>query len=229
MYDEQAAVDVERKRELFRLTFARWDIKLAKTLCLWLQDPEHPTGSDIYTALWTAMAVCYARPFSKNNIGALAGRWSRFDDELLRRTHDALVGARNRDFAHTDRSPVRAVYVHPPGAWSERGSATVGLIPWSKEVVGDAVTLCDHQTERLGERIEELVAELYGGQEWAEGAQIQLDYPEECSFCGRVLERLWQEQAGRNRAYVCSSCIRDAALQLPDEGWPEWFGVRDPS
>jgi hypothetical protein len=213
--------DTEAKRELFRLTFARSDIRLAKTLCSWLA--EHPTGSDIHSALWTALAVCYARPFSKNNIGALAGRWQRFDDERLKRTHDTLISARNRDFAHTDKSPARAVYVHPPGAMTERGSAATGDIPFAREVLKGVAALCDAQIERLGERIEELVEQLYGGEEWPEGTQIELDYPEECSFCGRVLEHPWQERAGRNRAFICSTCVRDAALELGDDAWPDWF------
>src|SRR4051794_20587473 len=105
MTDMSQPTEVEAKRELFRLTFARSDIKLAKTFCDWLISPEQRRESDIHTALWTAMAVCYARPFSKNNIGQLAGRWARFDDERLTQTHNLLVAARNRDFAHTDKSP----------------------------------------------------------------------------------------------------------------------------
>jgi hypothetical protein len=220
---------MEAKRELFRLTFARWDINLAKTLCSWLLSPDHPSGSAIHTALWTAMAVCYARPFSKNNIGQLAGRWGRFDDERLKQTHDLLVAARNRDFAHTDKSPARLVYVLPPGSWGERGSATVGTVPWAREVVEDAASLCEVQIDRLGARVEELVEGLYGGREWPEGTQLPLDYPEECSFCGRVLEKPWQEQSGRNRAFICSDCIRDAALRLSDDVWPDWFGPREGS
>jgi hypothetical protein len=226
MADVSQPTDVESKRELFRLTFARSDVKLAKTLCDWLISPEHPRGSDIHTALWTAMAVCYARPFSKNNIGQLAGRWTRFDDARLKQTHNLLVAARNRDFAHTDKSPARSVYVMPPGSWGERGGATVGTVPWSKEVLDDVAALCSVQIERLSKRIEELVEALYSGTEWPEGTQIPLDFPEECSFCGRVLENPWQEQSGRNRTFICGDCVRDMALRLPEDAWPEWFGTR---
>lgn len=65
----------------------------------------------------------------------------------------------------------------PPGAWGERGSTTVGEVPFARDLLPKIITLCDFQIARCDCWIEELVHALYGYRMWPEGAMFILDWP----------------------------------------------------
>lgn len=85
---------------------------------------------------WLAIAVLYARPFTQNEVGRLSSTsFEAFDSEELDAVHRLLVSARHNTFAHTGVHPALSAVVLPPGAWSERGSTTVGEVPFARPVV----------------------------------------------------------------------------------------------
>jgi hypothetical protein len=170
------------KRELVRIAFAGDDFRAA----LWitrnaLADPtETPTGGGMHRALWSAAVIAYGRPFSVHNrIGALPKSYRRgFPDERLRSTHKMLLRERDRNEAHTDEMQIANVaYVSPPGANTPRGTIGVGRIPYSREAITDVADLSLFQRNRVLDRAEEIIEELYGGQTWPRGHLIRLVYP----------------------------------------------------
>lgn len=169
----------DAKRELFRVTFARSDFQFAKLLCGWLQGEGVPSGGEFHFAVWTALAVTYARPFTKSSVGALGNKpWRQFGDRRLKAAHQFLLSERNRTFAHTDVMPGVWVYVFPPGAFTADGTTTVARVPIAREVVADASDLCDCQIDRATKRVTQLVQRLYGGRDWLEGETFELEHPD---------------------------------------------------
>jgi hypothetical protein len=51
------------------------------------------------------------------------------------------------------------------------------MIPYPKETVAGCLRLSRFQKDRVGERIEELTAALYGGRTWPQGERFKLNYP----------------------------------------------------
>ncbi|HYZ77949.1 MAG TPA: hypothetical protein VE596_11310 [Gaiellaceae bacterium] len=169
-----------RKRELVRLAFAAADFRAA----LWitrnaLSDPaETPTGSDIHFALWTAAVVCYARPFSASNrVGGLSARYARgFPEERLKGMHETLLRERKRSVAHTDEVELANVaWVFPPSTERPKGGIGVARAPFLREAITDAADLCLFQKNRMIDRAEEVIVELYGVAQ--SERPIRLTYP----------------------------------------------------
>jgi hypothetical protein len=170
------------RRELLRLAFAAADFRTA--LCITrnaLADPtETPTGSDIHFALWNAAVICYARPFSATNrIGRLSRDYERgFPAERLKGTHETLLQERKRSVAHTDEVRIANVaYAFPPSTERPRGAIGVGRLPFLLEGITDAADLCLFQKNRVIDRAEKIIEELYGGQQWPSDHRIPLVYP----------------------------------------------------
>jgi hypothetical protein len=170
------------RRELVRLAFAAADFRAA----LWitrnaLADPaETPTGSDIHFALWNAAVICYARPFSATNrIGRLSRDYEHgFPEERLKGMHETLLRERKRSVAHTDEVQIANVaYVFPPSTERPRGAIGVGRLPFLREGITDAADLCLFQKNRVIDRAEEIIEELYGAQQWSSDHRIRLAYP----------------------------------------------------
>jgi hypothetical protein len=163
------------QRRLIGATFARAGFRDARSLCETLVEAgryaDHKTD-------WLAIAVLYARPFTQNEVGRLSSTsFEAFDSEELDAVHRLLVSARHNTFAHTGVHPALSAVVLPPGAWSERGSTTVGEVPFASELLPQIIELCDTQIERCDCWIEELVQALYGYQRWPEGMMFILDWP----------------------------------------------------
>jgi hypothetical protein len=70
-------------------------------------ETEHLNG-DLCRALETAIVVCYARPFDpRNKIGALGNDW--VPNDASAELHEILLAARDKVYAHTDRTRARDV------------------------------------------------------------------------------------------------------------------------
>ena len=182
------AIDRPRlEAELRRLTLAVYDMNAAAALILRLQ--ERGLGGDaLENGLMTGMVVAYARPFSASNrIGRISTDFDSFEDSQKEAHHQQLLALRDKLYAHTDVTILRNVIVFPPGAWGERGSATA-TTPWSKEAFDKFGALIQLQTQRLRDRIADLVEELYGDQEWGEGHTFELRWPEQTRSPGADAE-----------------------------------------
>jgi hypothetical protein len=171
----------ECERELYRLAFAQRDFKQAFELAeaLLSADPFNRIDEESYLAL---LAVTYARPFTRQGVGRLSNEWATFGCNVRHdAAHGFLMTHRHREYAHTDITPLKSVWVLPPGAWddSKEGSVTTGrAIPVAKETLEEIRALCKHQHGRAKRRIRELIAELYGHQEWPAGAMFELQHPD---------------------------------------------------
>lgn len=132
---------------------------------------DHETG-------WLAMAILYARPFTRNEVGRLSStRFESFESEELDAVHRDLVSARHKTFAHIGVHPALSAVVMPPGSFSERGSTAVGKVPFSHDLLPQITKLCDVQIERCDCWIDQLVQALYGYRTWPNGTMFILDWP----------------------------------------------------
>ena len=69
---------------------------------------EHLNG-DLCRALETAIVICYSRPFAGGNkAGTLGAEWAPPAPELVP-LHDLLLGARDKVYAHNDRTGARGI------------------------------------------------------------------------------------------------------------------------
>jgi hypothetical protein len=68
-------------------------------------------------------------------------------------------------------------YFYPPSAEIPRGTVAVGRTPYLREAITDIADLSLFQKNRVLDRAEEIIAELYGWQEWPSGHRIRLHYP----------------------------------------------------
>jgi len=119
----------------------------------------------------------YARPFTRNEVGRLPGSFEQFDSKEQASLHRMLRDARNNTFAHIGVHPALSVWVMPPGSFHERGSSTVGTIPYSRDLLPGIVELCDLQADRCSCWIDELLDSLYGYRAWPPGSMCLLDWP----------------------------------------------------
>jgi hypothetical protein len=165
------------KAELRRLTMARFDIEAARDLCSLLTERGSVDGRDWGTVawgLWTGVVCSYARPFKRATLQLKDAAWSTFDDAEQQALHDRLIILRDTLFAHNDRTPARDVVLLPPGAWSERGSASEQQSVFHTADIASVVKLCETQLERIEPRIEELVSVISAGLTFEEGAIVLL-------------------------------------------------------
>lgn len=87
------------RNEIRRLALAEADMRQMAAAAKALQTAE---GGDLSRALETAIVVCYARPFTSNEIGPLEREWVPTEPEL-RALHEQLITLRHKAYAHTDR------------------------------------------------------------------------------------------------------------------------------
>jgi hypothetical protein len=69
----------------------------------------------LYWPLLNSIAICYSRPFVKNNgVGILSSKWARFENPEYGDTHKSLLKIRHELIAHNDVEIVQ-VKMLPPG------------------------------------------------------------------------------------------------------------------
>ena len=162
-----------RKRELHKLVVARSDVNAARHACEVLLTRIKDLGDDLYMPLLYAAAISYGRPFSDNRpIGPLPGRWRRFDDPRLQKTHDDLLETRNKLVAHSDPAE-RTVDIYPPGAPLGKTGLVSGGVSVSIRLGGvftiarfqDVYDTCMDLGGRLNDEVQALLQELYGNRE----------------------------------------------------------------
>lgn len=123
-------------------------------------------GHELYTPLFNAAVVAYARPFSGNKgTGTLSRHWSEFADQRLRVAHKKLIVTRNQLVAHSD-STVRSVTLVPPGVSfggkvSDSVAFRINGYGYGWPVFVDMQDTCSFQIVRMDARIDELLALLY--------------------------------------------------------------------
>jgi len=165
----------KRKKELYKLLVARSDITASLNSCKQILEKVDGLGHELYYPLYTAVVICYTRPFTNNKPhGALPKKWYTFDDEILSETHNDLISARNELIAHSDMT-IKEAYVVPAGC--EIGKD--GDKPLVSDFIGVQTTmhyfprpmfekicnLCMFQGTRINQEIDDLITELYEGME----------------------------------------------------------------
>jgi hypothetical protein len=161
-----------KKKELYQLAVARSDIKAAMSTCNLIIQHVRELGSDLYSPLFHAIVIAYARPFTKNRpLGRLPEEWSTFSNPQAQELHDELIKSRDQYIAHSDKE-VRKVRIFPHGApLGETGlksggvSLTVRTMAFSISWFQDVRSLCLDLGTRLNKRVEDLLTELYAGRE----------------------------------------------------------------
>ena len=163
----------QKKKNLYKLLVARSDIDAAHTACELFLKTVTDLSDDLYYPLFTAIVVCYARPFTNNKpFGSLPEKWGRFIDPNQQKLHDSLIKTRRELVAHSDLS-VRKAMIVPPGVLIGRlnerqlKSSKIGTqinyylfrIPEIRKIPLLTLDL----GRRVNAEIEVTLAELYGG------------------------------------------------------------------
>ncbi|MFQ5714168.1 MAG: hypothetical protein ACE5GU_09060 [Candidatus Scalinduaceae bacterium] len=185
-HEIQPPIRSQRKKELYKLLVARSDITASLEACKLMLKHVDGIGNKLYYPLYAAIVVCYARPFTKNRpYGSLPKRWSQFDSEPMKRTHNKLIKARHELIAHSDMTIREAMIVPPNVAMGAKDgknlkSPEIGVqttmyyypLDFFKNVHKTAHDL----GSRLNTEIDKVVEELYGGMELPNAAfKIRID------------------------------------------------------
>jgi len=165
----------KRKQELYKLLVARSDITASLNSCKQMLKKVDGLGHELYHPLYTAIVICYTRPFTKNKpYGALPKKWYTFDDNELNEIHEDLMRTRHELIAHSDMT-VKEAFIVPAGC--EIGKD--GDKPLVSDYIGVQISmqyfprpmferihnLCVFQGSRINDEIDLLVEELYEGME----------------------------------------------------------------
>lgn len=127
---------------------------------------EHLNG-DLCRALETAIVVCYTRPFaSGNKAGTLGSEWAPPAPELVP-LHDLLLDARNKVYAHNDRTGARGIrdvreLVDLEDEWPAAGGTIFAeeWIPIRRDALPTIVLLAKAQAARFIVEAESLRKQL---------------------------------------------------------------------
>lgn len=105
----------QKVKELHKLAVARFDLIEAQKACQYIIDNISDFGDPLYYPHSVTLVICYARPFTKNNVyGTLGKKWSKFPNKPATGMHKQLIDARNTFIAHSDGS-VRVLQITPKG------------------------------------------------------------------------------------------------------------------
>lgn len=132
-------------------------------------------GHELYSPLYSAIVVCYSRPFTNNKPhGALPSKWYSFEMEIHKKTHDELLKARHELIAHSDMT-VKSAMIVPPGIEmggkskkpiiSDHIGVQTTFYYYARSFFKDSYALCLFQGSRISVEIDVLLEELYGGME----------------------------------------------------------------
>ena len=123
--------------------------------------------------LYSAIVVCYSRPFTNNKPhGALSRKCYTFENALHKKTHGELLKARHELIAHSDMT-VKWAMIVPPGVEIARKSkksivsdhvgVQTSLYFYPKSFFEKSYSLCRFQGSRINKEIDNLLDELYEG------------------------------------------------------------------
>jgi hypothetical protein len=136
-------------RQLARFAFAESDMYQASAAArlLLLQGPD-----DVHAAraLETAMVICYARPFGRNNgIGPLPVKYAP-QDERGRAMHDVLLMLRSKAYAHTDAESGREITnITGMGGGKARDRYGERWFSINRDAIPATIELCEAQADRF--------------------------------------------------------------------------------
>jgi hypothetical protein len=154
-------------KELHKLAVARFDILEAQNACQTMIDKVHNMGDDFYYPLFVTVVICYARPFTQNNIyGRLGSKWEQFPHQIFTDMHKQLLEARNKFVAHSDAnaretSIIPQGYTYPgSGRLVSKPTCAVGRFAIPIENFPIAKRNCQNLISGLNYRIEELLNEI---------------------------------------------------------------------
>lgn len=166
---------LQRKKELYKLLIARSDITASLNACKMMIEVVDGMGHDLYFPLYSAIVVCYSRPFTNNKPhGSLPEKWYSFENKILDNAHKELLRARHELIAHSDMT-VKMAMIVPPGVEVGRKSKNpivsnhiavqTSLYAYRKLFFEEAYSLCQFQGSRISDEIDILLEELYAGME----------------------------------------------------------------
>lgn len=162
--------DLKQRMQLCKLIIARDSMESvaeASGLILTLKiDHTHK----LYKPLHDAVVSSYGRAFTEMQpLGRLSKKWSKFDDNDLKKTHRMLMYYRHKNVSHTDFIKGRVV-VYPKGAKMEDGRVaknvqySVLFQSFAQSELISVQKLAGNLAGRLMVEIDKLMTELYGEQ-----------------------------------------------------------------
>lgn len=158
----------QKVKELHKLAVARFDIIQAQSACEYIIDNITDFGDPLYYPQSVTMIICYARPFTRNNVyGALGEKWSKFPNEPATGMHKQLINARNTVIAHSD-GDVRKLQITPKG-YAVPGMKDEKIEEYSCQVKTFYIALenlplaranCQHLVIQMNDEIKELLDDV---------------------------------------------------------------------
>jgi hypothetical protein len=171
--EKQPPSRLQRKKTLYKLLIARTDISSCLSACKVMLNKVDGIGDELYYPLYSAIVICYSRPFTQNKpFGSLSKRWYQFPDSLLKATHDELLKARRELIAHSDMS-VKETIIVPPNivicqkdnkpVVSDYISVQTTTYCYPRSLFENTKMLCQYQGRRMSDEVDSILEELYGG------------------------------------------------------------------
>jgi hypothetical protein len=135
------------REQVTRFAFAESDMYQASAAARLLLQ-QGPDEVHAARALETAMVVCYARPFGRNDgIGTLPDKYAP-QDERGRAMHDVLLLLRRKVYAHTDAESGRSL-TGTIGLGSGRDRYGERWFSINRDALPATIALCEAQAERF--------------------------------------------------------------------------------
>jgi hypothetical protein len=161
-----------KKKELYKLLVARSDITASLNTCKLMLEKVDGMEHELYYPFYTAIVVCYSRPFTNNKPhGSLGKKWYTFDNDIFRDTHQTLLNARHELIAHSDLT-VKEAFIVPPGIVvgsdndkpiiSESISIKTTMDYLARPMFEKTYNLCIYLGTRINDEIERLLEDIYG-------------------------------------------------------------------
>ena len=169
---------------LKRLILAHRCFTQITALCDHLAANKITQIDSIYTPCIAGISVTYMKPFVQSKgLGPLPNSFRKFDDLLLKHTHERLEESRNRIYAHSDVENAHILQYdnpEPVRPYEIRVELKVGepptfcpMLPDLNAALGIHVRrLCVLQAERAGKKMNEIMALMNTGKEYKAGSYI---------------------------------------------------------
>ena len=170
----------DEKKDFLRFALANNDLRSALYTCdyfiaLITNQNLKTVPLELSQAFIPAIILSYCRPFSGGSIGELPGKWTKFADETLRKTHHEMVSWRHNHYAHSDPN-VHSVSIIPDGFLpKEIGTKPPQIaytindaFPPAESVFRYRAVIADLQP-RIEEEVYRLLNHLYAGLELPKG------------------------------------------------------------
>jgi hypothetical protein len=178
-------------RHFARLTITDLAFRQCKALAEHMIDEHLDVLSPLFTPQMAGVVVTYAKNFvSAESFGSLKEPFIRFTDDAMQETHDKLIDARNKLYAHRDAAAARSfIYdnASPRVPYQVRVelrkgetsfTAFRGVPELNPTILPFIIRLCDLQIERVRVEVSRIIPIMTADKTYKAGIYtVGIDFP----------------------------------------------------